>query len=167
MSSDGIVTLTRAEIDHCAKVGRERNKLNGTHRCPYEQGESAEKNDILGCCGEHAFANLIGDPWDATVDTSKEVPDQSGCEVRTRRESWHELFVMPSEAEVPELMERAWILVRVWCRERFEFHVVGWQFGRNIAAHPLQDFGGRPVHALPNDKLFPMSDLPHTWEELR
>ncbi len=158
--------LTDEEMETAERVGKERNanaeKEGRKHRLEYLPGESPEENHILACYGETAVAGYLGVPWDGTLDTYKTAPDQSGCEVRTRRKWYYELYIRDGEDP-----NQPFILV-TQISDR-EYTVRGWEWGYNIRSNGRRtDFSGRGeiVSALYNRHLRPLEDLKELIFEL-
>lgn len=159
-----LVDLTPLELQVGGFVGTARNDgSNGKHRSPLTGQQDAQENDIVGACGEMAFAKGIGVYWEPTIHTYRRTPDVCGVEVRTRTKPTYELQIRDTDAD-----DRRFVLVRGKppC-PRFE--IVGWYLAGEAKQHPewlKTHGGGAPAYFVPNDQLRPMIDL-YDWMGLK
>lgn len=148
-----IIELTQEESERCRFVASEQQRTavhKGRHRVAMKDGEDALSNSWTGACGEMALAKYLGHPYEGGVCRYKNLPDQSGYDVRTRRKWNYELNIREEDP-----LDRPWVLVTEIEPKR-KYAIRGWIHGHEALKVPFTSPDGRrKARFIPNSMLHP------------
>jgi len=171
------IALGFADYAWATEIGVRRRKEGGQKdNWPQDSMDKAYKNDILGAAGELVVANLLGVPWEASVNRFRKDGDVCGLEVRAS--NWvtrgKGLKIKPWESEKKPEMGVVWVvavpdraqqfLVVGWCLAEAG-PVVGQWYDPSHGRSPKTAPGWFVPHEFLSRELVPLLDMAIAWME--
>jgi hypothetical protein len=152
-----VVSLTAPELLIASNIGMMRRISNLKRNICAKYGapdkEGAWEIDVIACMGEMAVAKHFNLFWAGSVNNFSAVDVGGLIEVRTRRQSWHQLILHPADKD-----HLPYVLVHA---DPPAFDLIGWAYG----ADGKQDkywsdpAGNRPAFFVPQADLRPIEML--------
>ncbi len=154
-----LIELTNSQFTHACKIGELRQSEALEKNLPDKHGfdgVSGLSIHIEGACGELAAALALNIPWDATVNTFKNIADlSSNIEIRTRSKATYDLIVRADDKDTSLFI----LVLRLGPKK---FDVVGWISGKDAKDKQWsKDYGNRPkAYFVPQSVLKNIQELP-------